>query len=271
MLLHLYVKQKTSNWTFFAFIALSFLSTALYADNCAVQQQLETVKVAHVYDGDTVKLVDGRKLRLIGINTPERGRDNQKDEPFYLKAKNQLQQIIQKNNNQIKVAFGRDKQDRYKRWLAHIFTLKNENITATLLRNGMGFTVFIPPNIRLLNCYKTAEHEAKKYKRGIWNHSFSHFVNVTSLGKSARGFHQVKGTVDRIGESRSSFWLNLNSKSKAKFALRILKKELQYFPNFHPKDLINQQVIARGWIYKTKDEQRMTIHHPASLEIQNTD
>ena len=271
MLFHLYVKQKASNWTFFAFIALSFISAPLYADNCSVQQQFETAKVAHVYDGDTIKLVDGRKLRLIGINTPERGRDNKKDEPFYQKAKNQLQQIIQKNNNQIKVVFGKDKHDRYKRWLAHIFTPKNENITAKLLRNGMGFAVFIPPNTQLLNCYKSAEHDAKKYKRGIWSHSYSRVINVTSLNKSARGFHQVKGTIDRIGESRSSFWLNLNSKSKVKFALRILKKELPYFTNLHPKDLINQHVIARGWIYKTKDEQRITIHHPASLEIQNTD
>lgn len=271
MLYRLYVKQKASNWTLFAFIALSFFNTPLYADICAAKQQLETVKVAHVYDGDTVKLADGRKLRLIGINTPERGRDDNADEPFYAEAKKQLQQIIQKNNHQIKIVLGEDKHDRYKRWLAHIFSMDNANITASLLRNGMGFSVSIPPNIQLLNCYKNAEQEAKKYKRGIWGHSYSHAINVASLKKSARGFHRIKGIVDRIGESRSSFWLNLNSKSKVKFALRILKKDLPYFTKLHPKNLINHQLIASGWIYEIKGEQRMSIHHPASLEIQNTD
>ena len=270
-MLYCFAKQKASNWTLFAFISFSVFSTPLSATNCSVKQFHETAQVAHVYDGDTVKLVDGRKIRLIGINTPERGRDGKQDEPFYLDAKKQLQNIIRKNNNQIKIVYGKDKHDRYKRLLAHIFTKDNENITATLIKNGMGFTVAVPPNIQLLNCYQDAESSAQKSKHGIWRHQFSRAINVTSLNKSTRGFHLVKGTVDRIGESRSSFWLNLNSKSGVKFALRILKKDISYFNKLNPKNLINQQLSARGWIYEVKGEQRMTIHHPASLQIQNTD
>lgn len=266
-----YLKQKASIWTLFAFIALAFFTPPLFANSCAVSQFHEIAQVAQVYDGDTIKLVDGRKLRLIGINTPERGRDGKNDEPFYLEAKKQLQNIIRKSNNQVKIVFGKDKRDRYKRFLAHIFTQDNKNITATLIKNGMGFTIAIPPNIQLLDCYQNAEHEAQKEKRGIWNHTYSAVTEVSSLKKSARGFYRIRGTVDRIGESRSSFWLNLNSKSGAKFALRILKKDQPYFSAFHPKDLINQKITARGWIYEIKGEQRMTIHHPASLQIQNTD
>jgi len=270
MLYPLYIKQKASSWTLFAFITLLLFTSPLFADNCAVTQFHETAKVDYVYDGDTIRLLDGRKLRLIGINTPERGLDGNKDEPFYQTAKNQLQQIIKDNNNQVKIVFGKEKHDRYKRFLAHIFTMKNENITANLIRNGMGFTIAIPPNIQLLNCYQKAEHKAQKLKRGIWNHTYSRVIDVAALNKTVRGFHQVSGTVDRIGESRSSFWLNLNSKEGAKFALRILKKELPYF-KYHPKNLLHHQLIARGWIYEVKGEQRMTIHHPASLHVQNTD
>ena len=270
-MLYCSTKQKASNRALFAFIAFSIFSAPLSANNCSVKQIHETAQVAHVYDGDTVKLVDGRKIRLIGINTPERGRDDKQDEPYYLAAKNQLQDIIDKNNHQIKIAFGKDKHDRYKRLLAHIFTIDDKNITATLIKNGMGFTIAVPPNIHLLNCYQDAESEAQKNKRGIWRHKFSKAINVTSLNKSARGFHLVKGTVDRIGESRSSFWLNLNSKSGATFALRILKKDISYFNQLHPKDLLNRQLTARGWIYEIKGEQRMTIHHSASLQIQSAD
>ena len=271
LLYRMFVKQKASNRALFAFIAFAIFNPPLSANICSVNQFHETAEVAHVYDGDTVKLVDGRKIRLIGINTPERGRNSQQDEPFYLAAKSQLQEIIRKNNYQIKIAYGKDKHDRYKRLLAHIFTSDDKNITATLIKNGMGFTIAVPPNIRLLNCYQDAEADAKKNKRGIWHHKFSRAINVTSLNKSARGFHLVKGTVERIGESRSSFWLNLNSKSGAKFALRILKKNMSYFNQLHPKDLLNRQLTARGWIYEVKGEQRMTIHHPASLQIQNAD
>ena len=268
---YLSVKQKASNWTLFAFLALGIFSAPFYvsANDCSVQQFDETVQVARVYDGDTVKLKDGRKLRLIGINTPERGRDSKPHEPFYFAAKKQLQNIIRKSDNKIKIVFGTDKHDRYKRLLVNIFTMDNKNITAMLIHNGMGFTIAIPPNVQLLNCYQNAEANAKNNKRGIWSHQFSKITDVASIKKSVRGFHQISGTVDRIGESRTSFWLNLNSKSDVKFALRILKKNISYFNTFHPKDLLNKQITARGWIYEIKGEQRMTVHHPAALKIQS--
>lgn len=97
------VKQKASNWTLFAFIALTSFTSPLYADNCTVSQFDETVNVDHVYDGDTIKLIDGRKLRLIGINTPERGRNGKKDEPFYQAAKNNFSKLLRKITIKLKL------------------------------------------------------------------------------------------------------------------------------------------------------------------------
>jgi micrococcal nuclease len=264
------LKQKASRWAPFVFITLFIFSPSIYANNCSVKQTNETVKVANVYDGDTIKLIDGRKLRLIGINTPERGRKGKKNEPFYAEAKNQLQNIIKNNNSMVKIVLGKQKHDHYKRLLAHIFTQDNKNITAVLIKKGLGFTIAIPPNIQFLSCYQKAEKEAKIAKRGIWNHNFSRAINADKLNKSASGFFRIKGTVLRVGESRTSFWLNLNTKSNAKFALRIQKKDLPHFTQYHPEDLINKNIIARGWVYKTKNEQRINIRHPASLQIQNT-
>lgn len=257
------VKLKASNWTPFVFIALSIFTPVVHANNCSANKIHETVKVAHVYDGDTIKLADGRKLRIIGINTPERGRDGEKDQPFYHEAKNHLQQIIEKNNSHLKIVVGKDKRDRYKRLLAHVFTLQGENITASMLKKGMGFSIAIPPNVNFNTCYQNAESEAKKKNLGIWQHSFSRAIEATSLPETTHGFHQVKGTVQRIGESRSSYWLNLDKK----FALRVMKKDLPYFIKYHPNELLNRQLIARGWIYQQKSELRMSIRHPAALEL----
>lgn len=246
-----YVKQKASKWTPFVFIALLICAQTVNAENCTAEHFQETAKVTHVYDGDTIKLADGRKLRLIGVNTPERGRDGQKDQPFYLSAKNQLQQIIKNNQNQLNIVLGKEKHDRYKRLLAHIFTTNGENISATLLKKGLGFSIAIPPNIQFLKCYKKAEREAQNHKRGIWGHPFSKTIKVSSISKSTSpksilGFQRVTGTVQRVDESRSSFWLNLNKN----FALRVLKKDLPYFKKFHPKTLLNQRLTAQGWIYQ---------------------
>ncbi|MDH5259420.1 MAG: thermonuclease family protein [Gammaproteobacteria bacterium] len=225
------------------------------------------VNVSHIYDGDTIKLSDGRKLRFIGINTPERGRDGKKDQPFYLSAKRHLQKIIKNNHNQLKIVLGKEKYDRHKRLLAHIFTIDGKNINSELLKSGQAFSITIPPNTRFLTCYKKSEKEAQTYKRGIWSHPFSKPIKASSISKSYQGFQLVTGTVQRVGESGSSFWLNLSSN----FAIRILKKDLHYFTSLHPKKLLQHRLTARGWIYLKNNEFRMTIHHPASLNIHSTD
>jgi endonuclease YncB( thermonuclease family) len=47
------------------------------------------IRVAYVVDGDTLRLANGRYVRLIGIDTPER------DRPYYLAAKRHLDQLVQ--------------------------------------------------------------------------------------------------------------------------------------------------------------------------------
>jgi len=42
----------------------------------------EKAKVAFVYDGDTIELTDGRKVRYIGIDAPERGSNKVKGDCF---------------------------------------------------------------------------------------------------------------------------------------------------------------------------------------------
>ena len=57
---------------------------------CPSPGTLPLVGVAKVVDGDTLRLVDGRNVRLIGINTPELGRDARKAEPFAVAAQRRL-------------------------------------------------------------------------------------------------------------------------------------------------------------------------------------
>ncbi len=258
--------KKASRWAPFAFVLLLF-SAAAQGNNCKPAHFDTRVTVSRVYDGDTLKLADGRKLRLIGLNTPERGRDGRTDEPFYRKAKQQLQRLIQQSNHRIHLLYGQQRHDRHGRLLAHPFTADGKNISAQLLRQGLGFLVAIAPNVRLVDCYQQAEQQARQQQRGIWSHPFSRAIDVRQLPANKRGFARVIGTVQRVGESRSSWWLNL----KRGFALRILKKDQRYFDNLSPRTLLHQRLIASGWIYQANGEQRMTIRHPAALQLLATD
>ena len=57
------------------------------AGDCAAMGAQEQVEVSYVYDGDTVKLADGRRLRFIGINAPEIGHHGEPNQPFAAQAR----------------------------------------------------------------------------------------------------------------------------------------------------------------------------------------
>ncbi|MHB8822818.1 MAG: thermonuclease family protein, partial [Pseudomonadaceae bacterium] len=49
---------------------------------CPAPERLPQFAVAQVIDGDTLRLTDGRSVRLIGLNTPELGRKGRAAEPL---------------------------------------------------------------------------------------------------------------------------------------------------------------------------------------------
>ena len=85
------------------------------------------VSVDRIIDGDTIES-NGTSIRLLGINTPEKG------EFYYDEAKKFLEQEIL--NKTVTLKFGKEKEDRYGRTLAYIF-LNGENINLNLVKKGL--------------------------------------------------------------------------------------------------------------------------------------
>lgn len=245
---------------FFCFLFVS----STFANNCTTSFYDARVELAAVHDGDTLRLKDGRKLRIIGINTPELERKNKPADPLAHEARNALQQLLQ-GKSEIKLRYGKEKYDRYNRLLAHPFLSDGTNITEQLLKKGMGFSLVVPPNNWQSDCYKKAEDHARQNKLGIWKHPHYQPVDAQLVTKKFKGYYRVKGKVQRVGESRYSYWLNL---SKG-FAVRIKKQDAKYFGPLVIKNLENKTVIARGWIYNRNNEMRMQVRHSSALEVVN--
>ena len=125
------------------------LATAL----CAPDRIDERARVSHVHDGDTLQLSDGRKVRLIGINTPELARDPVPEERFAVAARNALRQLLADGDFQVGIRYGRERFDRYSRVLAHVFTSAGGNVQALLLQRGLGAPTVFPPNLWQHECY----------------------------------------------------------------------------------------------------------------------
>ena len=88
----------------------------------------EEVLVERIIDGDTIKAENrNESIRLLGINTPERG------EIYYEEARQFLEEGVL--NKTVTLKFGKERYDKYGRTLAYIF-LNGKNINLGLVENG---------------------------------------------------------------------------------------------------------------------------------------
>ncbi|HEA46483.1 MAG TPA: hypothetical protein ENH99_01755 [Candidatus Pacearchaeota archaeon] len=86
----------------------------------------DSVFVERVIDGDTF-VIENTSVRLLGINTPERG------EFYYQEAKDFLEELVL--NKTVRLEYWKDRTDKYGRTLAYIF-LNRENVNLKLVEEG---------------------------------------------------------------------------------------------------------------------------------------
>jgi len=95
--------------------------------------QNDVANVTRVVDGDTVELQDGVKVRMLGINTPE------KKEVYHDEAMNYLKERVE--GRQVVLRKGTQDKDLYGRELRFIF-LNDENINIELIKGGFANAYF---------------------------------------------------------------------------------------------------------------------------------
>jgi endonuclease YncB( thermonuclease family) len=232
------------------------------ASVCQSRQFDETVVVAKIYDGDTIKLTDERVVRFIGINTPELSRDFSPAQALAVEAKQTLAELLP-IGAKLGLAYDQERKDHYQRTLAHVYLPSGQNLAAELIRRGYGFAIVVPPNTKQTACYFISEAQARKHGRGIWSNPAYTPKTIHSLTKSDTGFQYFTGTVTGIGQGKKNIWLDMGEG----FSVRIQRKYLQYFVQMPLESLAGRQLRVRGWVSFYNDKLRMTIGHPAMMEI----
>nr|WP_238621743.1 thermonuclease family protein [Ectothiorhodospira lacustris] len=225
--------------------------------------RVEQARVNHVYDGDTVRLSDGTRVRMIGLDTPEIFRRENSAEPFGHEARDALIEILEAHDHQVLLVLDRERRDHYRRRLAHLFTPDGKSIHAELLARGLAVALTIPPNDWNLQCYRDAEAQAREAGLKIWEQEHLRVFNSQELPPDTEGFRQVEGRVVRLGESQRSHWINL----EGNVAFRIDHEDMIHFPGLDPAVLQGRQVMGRGLVYSHRGQARIRIRHPSDLQI----
>jgi len=241
-----------------ALFVSSLLLCLLALPSFASSNRQETATVRYVIDGDTCILADERTVRLIGINTPELGRDGAPDQPLAAAARDRLRALV--GGKTVRLAFEAEQRDHYDRWLAHLLLPDGSHVGEQLVREGLASLVAIPPNVQAVDRLQVAEREARHHRRGLWGHAAYEPLAADQVNDA--GFRLVHGKVTRTGASRKYIYLDLG----ARLSLRIEHQDWDRYFTGRPEAWRGRDLEARGWVTRRGDQWSIRIGHPAMLQ-----
>jgi len=136
-------------------------------------------KVERVVDGDTLKLSDSERVRLIGIDTPE-SKDNAKLRKDSKRTGQNAKEIIEMgkraadftrklvDGKEVKLEFDVSQRDKYGRLLAYVYLIDGTFVNAEIIKQGFAQVMTIPPNVKYQDLFLKLQKEARENKRGLW-------------------------------------------------------------------------------------------------------
>lgn len=217
-------------------------------------------KIKTVYDGDTVVLENGRKIRLLGINTPEVQHRNQPADAGGEEAKAWL--INKLHGTRVRLEGDVEKTDKYGRTLAHLFTEKKQHINVLLVQAGLATTSIYPPNLRYVHELVAAENKAEQERLGLWQRPEYVPIAINTLTDAGHsGWTRLIGQVQTIRLTPKSIYLVFSSR----FEVRIDRQWQSLFTNLD--SYVGKTVEVRGWLSKNKQHFSLFIRHPSALKL----
>lgn len=165
-------------------LVLTAIILSLILTSCA-QANYADILVTKVFDGDTLRIAGGEKVRLLGIDAPEM----YESDKLYRDARRSGQDIgtiiaLGRKSYQftrqlaegkkVRLEFDVQQRDKYGRLLAHVFISDTQLfLNAEILKQGYAEVMIIPPNVKYADYFQGLYQEARENKRGLWSNRWN--------------------------------------------------------------------------------------------------
>ena len=126
----------------------------------------EVAQVEKIIDGDTIELSDGRKVRYIGIDTPEVRHPTKGVECFGKEASARNTQLVA--GKTIYLEKDISEMDRYGRLLRYVWLDKDTLVNKALIAEGYAYASSYPPDIARQPELRAAQQVAQDGHQGLW-------------------------------------------------------------------------------------------------------
>jgi len=147
-------------------IILAAIAALLYtACGLAQARAGRIARVKWVADGDTVWLLSGEKVRLIGIDAPETHHPVKGAEPFGPEAAEYLRALVE--GKEVFMVLDQMTKDEYGRTLAYLY-LGDLFINAHLVKEGYARASARKPNLAFERLFAELEGQARAERKGLW-------------------------------------------------------------------------------------------------------
>lgn len=123
-----------------------------------VELKKEEVIIERVIDGDTFDLIDGRTIRLLNINSPEKSTPHSNLSTSFLKSF---------ENKTVLLSI--DEKDKYDRFLGRLYSMEGVYINLELIKKGLASKFLVADYEKSL--FSKEEEKAIINSRGIWQKS----------------------------------------------------------------------------------------------------
>lgn len=141
--------------------------------------------VASNYDGDTLTLSTGEKVRVRWVNTPEL----RPPEDYGLEARDAAARFVA--GKEVELRYGSVARDGYGRLVAAVF-VDGRSLAEHLVEQGLGHVFLIPPEEVDAAPLLAAQERARAARRGIWStERYQGAFHITSFHANADGDDRV--------------------------------------------------------------------------------
>ncbi|PJG50203.1 nuclease [Bradyrhizobium forestalis] len=216
---------------------LLIASRTAFASPCQFESQGEG-RVAAIVDRRSLRLDDGREIRLIGI------------EPTATTRQALTSQLVGRD---VRLRGNDDTPDRYGRQGALVFVGESDiSVQATLLDQGDAIASAEITDKDCAAALMASEAAARRQKKGSWADppAIKNAESPDDILAEIGRFAVVEGKILSVRQAGATTYLNFGRNWTRGFAATISKRTLAAFESagITPKSLENRRIRVRGWV-----------------------
>jgi len=227
--------------------------------------------VVEIVDGDTLKLQDGREVRLVGLQAPKLplGRRGFHPWPLARESKQALSRLTLRKR--VTLHFGGRRKDRHGRVLAHLAGTAGNWIQGTMLSLGMARVYSFRDNRMAVRSMLDLEKQARRQRLGIWRHPYYRIRRDTDAGSDIGSFQLVAGRVRAVATVRGTTYLNFGADWRQDFTVTVRNRFRRHFDaaGLSPATLEGRKIRVRGWL-DSRNGPMIEATHPEQIEVLDT-